>query len=257
MKSCRILINKGSLILLIICVVILSLHVDDVFAENMNAETDSNTGTFNDREVKGFDPDTSITCIDSDGNGWMSSDECSWDGSTSTPWFANPSADTQNGTGVSPGGSGATLGQTATTTIEDGPHFTIKYYNEPSAPNTTYEYGVTSTPSGSLREQHNEFGFEVVIDKKTDPLEPYYLKFYIPYTTVDSTQLDSTGEMSGDATGIYSKEVTEMDPNNPGVFNMYTITGTFTSTGSSYTVSSSCDTGCTSDEEWQWRSQWP
>ena len=208
-------------------------------------------GTYNDRTIKGFDP-ASITCTDSNGNGWIDQGECSW-GSTSTPnaWAPPP----EKGAGVIPGGSGATLGQTATTTIKDGPHFTTKFYNAPLAPNTTATSGVTSSPSAALRTQHNEFGFEVVIDKKTDPLEPYYSKFYIPYTTVESTQADTTGDMTGNATGIYSKEITEMDPNNPGVFNRYTVTGTYTSTGNSYT--SSCGTGCTSDSEAQWRSQWP
>ena len=129
--------------------------------------------------------------------------------------------------------------------------------SRPIPPNTTATSGVTSTTSAGLRTQHNEFGFEVVVDKKTDPLEPYYLKFIVPYNTVDSTQSDTTGDMTGNATGIYSKEVTEMDPNNPGVFYRYTITGTYTSTGNSYTSSSSCDTGCTSDSEGEWRSQWP
>lgn len=209
-------------------------------------------GTYNDRTTKGFDPAT-ITCTDLNGNGWTDQGECSW-GDTSTPWFPNASVDTQNGSGVIPGGSGATLGQTATTVVSE-PHFTVKYYNAPSAPNTTATSGVTSTTSAGLRTQHNEFGFEVVVDKKTDPLEPYYLRFAVPYNTVDSTQIDTTGDMLGNATGIYSKEVTEMDPNNPGVFYRYTITGTYTSTG---TYSSACDTGCTTDSEGQWRqSQWP
>ncbi len=213
-------------------------------------------GTYNDRTSKGFDPAT-ITCTDLNGNGWTDQGECSW-GDTSTPWFPNASVDTQMGSGVIPGGSSAALGQTATTVVSE-PHFTVKYYNAPSAPNTTATSGVTSTTSAGLRTQHNEFGFEVVVDKKTDPLEPYYLKFVVPYTTVDSTQIDTTGDMAGDATGIYSKEVTEMDPNNPGVFYRYTITGTYTSTGSSYTnTGSNCDTGCTTDNEEQWRSQqWP
>lgn len=217
-------------------------------------QTSQEQGTYNDRTVKGFDP-ANITCTDSDGNGWISQGECSW-GNTSTPWFPDPAFDTQKGAGVTSGGSGSALGQTATTTIGE-PHFYVRYYNAPSAPNTTATSGVTSNLSAGLREQHNEFGFEVVVDKKTDPLEPYYLKFYIPYTTVDSTQVDTTGDMTGNATGTYSKEITEMDPNNPGVFNRYTITGTFTSTGGTYTSSSSCDTGCTSDGEGQWRSQWP
>ena len=120
---------------------------------------------------------------------------------------------------------------------------------------------MTSQPTGSLREQHNEFGFEVVIDKKTDPLEPYYMKFYIPYTTVDSTQTtgsDTGGGMVGNATGIYAKEVTEMDQNNPGVFYRYTVTGTFTSTGSSYSSSDSCVSGGPTDEgPWPVVPQWP
>jgi len=217
-------------------------------------ETTQEKGTYNDRTSKGFDPAT-ITCTDLNGNGWTDQGECSW-GDTSTPWFPNASVDTQKGSGVIPGGSSAALGQTATTVVNE-PHFTIKYYNAPSAPNTTATSGVTSTSSAGLRDQHNEFGFEVVVDKKTDPLEPYYLKFVVPYNTVDSTQVDTTGDMTGNATGIYSKEVTEMDPNNPGVFYRYTITGTYTSTGNSYTSSSSCETGCTTDSEGQWRSQWP
>ncbi|MBI5038850.1 MAG: hypothetical protein HZC13_03665 [Nitrospirae bacterium] len=218
-------------------------------------ESSVEKATYNDRTTKGFDPST-ITCTDSNGNGWIDQGECSW-GDTSTPWSPDPSKSTEKGVNVIPGGSGAALGQTATTTIQDGPHFTTKYYNAPSAPNTTATTGVTSSPSGNLRAQHNEFGFEVTVDKKTDPLEPYYQKFYIPYVTVDSTQADTTGNMTGTATGIYSKEVTEMDPNNPGVFYRYTVTGTYTSTGNSYSSSSSCDTGCTSDSEGQWRSQWP
>ena len=223
-------------------------------AEGTIQQTNLEKGTYNDRSTKGFDPAT-ITCTDLNGNGWTDQGECSW-GDTSTPWFPNASVDTQKGSGVIPGGSSSALGQTATITVSE-PHFTIKYYNAPSAPNTTAAYGVTSTASAGLRTQHNEFGFEVVVDKKTDPLEPYYLKFIVPYNTVDSTQSDTTGDMTGNATGIYSKEVTEMDPNNPGVFYRYTITGTYTSTGNSYTSSSSCDTGCTSDSEGEWRSQWP
>lgn len=217
-------------------------------------QTSSEEGTYNDRSLRGFDP-ANITCTDSDGNGWIGQGECSW-GDTSTPWFPNQAINTQQGAGVIPGGSGAALGQTAAITVSE-PHFTVRYYNAPSAPGTTATSGVTSSPSAGLREQHNEFGFEVAVDKKTDPLEPYYLKFYIPYTTVDSTQVESTGDMTENATGAYSKEITEMDPNNPGVFNRYTITGTFTSTGGAYTSSSSCETGCTSDDEGQWRAQWP
>jgi len=221
---------------------------------NVNQQTSQERSAYNDRSLRGFDP-ASITCTDSDGNGWISQGECSW-GSTSTPWFSDPALDTQQGNGVTPGGSGAALGQTATTVVS-APHFSVKYYNAPSAPGTTATSGVTSSPSAGLRAQHNEFGFEVVVDKKTDPLEPYYLKFYVPYYTVDSTQEASTGGMTGAAAGIYSKEITEMDPNNPGVFNRYTITGTFTSTSGAYNASSNCNTGCTSDGEWGWRSQWP
>ncbi len=243
---------------------------------NNSMETQQQNGTYNERGTRGFDPDN-ITCIDSsDGQrkklseitGWAVEGSCSW-GSTSTPWFANPAVDTQKGTGLIPGGSGATIGQTATMTIKDGPHFTTRYFNAPSASSTTS--GMTSNPvAGNLREQHNEFGFEVVVDKKTDPLEPYYLRFYIPYsvdstqnTTGDPAQNITPGDMSGDATGNYLKEITEMDPNNPGVFNRYTITGTFTSTGDSYTYGSSCETGCTTDPEgpgadgWRERMSWP
>jgi len=205
----------------------------------------------------GFDP-ANITCTDQNGNGWIDQGECSW-GDTSTPWFSDPALDTQKGSGVTPGGSGTALGQTSMTLVSE-PHFSVRYYNAPLAPGTTATSGVTSQPSGSLREQHNEFGFEVVVDKKTDPLEPYYLKFSIPYTTVDSTQstqAGTEGNMAGNATGIYSKEITEMDPNNPGVFYRYTVTGTYTSTGNSYSSSSNCETGCTTDEEASWRSQWP
>lgn len=238
---------------------------EEGFTGNNDFQVTMKTGTFCINGIdpatgtpctKGFNPDN-ITCTDSNGDGWTSSDECSWDGSTSIPLFEIQGLNTQNGSGIIPGGSGASLGQTATQTIEDGPHFTIKYYNAPSAPGTTATDGVTSSSSAGLRAQHNEFGFEVVVDKKTDPLEPYYLKFYIPYTTVDSTQTETTGDITGNATGIYSKEITEMNPNNPGVFDRYTVTGTYTSTGSSYSASSGCDTGCTSDEEWYWRSQWP
>ena len=224
-------------------------------AEGGYNESSVNSGTYNDRTTKGFDPAT-ITCTDSNGNNMIDSGECSW-GSTSTPWSPNASQSTDKGANVTPGGSSAALGQTATQTIQDGPHFSIKYFNAPLAPNTTATTGVTSSSSAGLRTQHNEFGFEVVIDKKTDPLEPYYQKFYIPYATVDSTQTDTTGDMSGNATGIYSKEITEMDPNNPGVFNRYTVTGTYTSTGSSYSSNSNCTIGCTTDNEGQWRSQWP
>ena len=150
-----------------------------IFSSTALAETDSkeiHTGTYNDRTVKGFDP-ANITCVDSNGNGWIDQGECSW-GDTSTPWFSDPASDTQKGNGVIAGGSGAALGQTAAMLIEE-PHFRVRYYNAPSAPGTTATSGMTSRPSGSLREQHNEFGFEVVIDKKTDPLEPYYMKFYI------------------------------------------------------------------------------
>ncbi len=205
----------------------------------------------------GFDP-SNITCTDQNGNGWIDQGECSW-GDTSTPWFASEALDTQKGKGVIPGSSGASLGQTSSTEVQE-PHFSMKYYNAPLAPGTTAVSGVSSQPSGSLRDQHNEFGFEVVVDKKTDPLEPYYLKFYIPYTTVDSTQSTQAGTeggMVGNATGIYSKEVTEMDPNNPGVFYRYTVTGTFTSTGNSYSTNTSCEIGCTTDEEANWRAQWP
>jgi len=232
-----------------------------IFSTTALAETaavEMHSGTFNDRSVKGFDP-ANITCTDSNGNGWIDQGECSW-GDTSTPWFADPASDTQKGNGVIAGGSGAALGQTAAMLIKE-PHFTVRYYNAPSAPGTTATSGMTSQPSGSLREQHNEFGFEVVVDKKTDPLEPYYMKFYVPYTTVDSTQTtqpDSGGEMVGNATGIYSKEITEMDPNNPGVFYRYTVTGTFTSTGNSYSSSSNCETGCPTDEgPWPVSPQWP
>ena len=247
----KLLLTSYFLLLTSIC--LLSFTVS-AMAEGTIQQTNSEKGTYNDRSTKGFDP-TTITCTDLNGNGWTDQGECSW-GDTSTPWFPNASVDTQKGSGVIPGGSSSALGQTATITVSE-PHFTIKYYNAPSAPNTTATYGVTSTASAGLRTQHNEFGFEVVVDKKTDPLEPYYLKFIVPYNTVDSTQSDTTGDMTGNATGIYSKEVTEMDPNNPGVFYRYTITGTYTSTGNSYTSSSSCDTGCTSDSEGEWRSQWP
>jgi len=226
-------------------------------------QTSSDTGTYCAKGVNpttgmpctnGFDP-ANITCTDQNGNGWIDQGECSW-GDTSTPWFSNPALDTQKGNGVVAGGGGAALGQTTTTLVSE-PHFSVRYYNAPVAPDTTATSGVTSQPSGSLTNQHNEFGFEVVVDKKTDPLEPYYLKFSMPYTTVDSTQSSQSGDMVGNATGIYSKEITEMDPNNPGVFYRYTITGTYTSTGNSYSSSSNCVTGCTTDDEASWRSQWP
>lgn len=217
-------------------------------------QTTVDNGTYNDRATKGFDP-ANIVCVDANGNGWIDQGECTW-GSTSTPWFANAALDTQKGNGVIPGGSNASMGQTVSTTVSE-PHFTIKYFNAPSAPNTTATSGVTSSSSAGLRAQQNEFGFEVVIDKKTDPLEPYYLKFSIPYTTVNSTQSATTGDMTGNASGIYAKEVTEMDPNNPGVFYRYTVTGTYTSTGNSYSSSSNCTTGCVTDNESQWRSNWP
>lgn len=205
----------------------------------------------------GFDP-SNITCSDQNGNGWIDQGECSW-GDTSTPWFSDSALNTQKGNGVTPGGSGAALGQTSTTEVLQ-PHFSVRYYNAPLAPGTTATSGVSSQPSGSLRNQHNEFGFEVVVDKKTDPLEPYYMKFSIPYTTVDSTQSNqpgTEGNMVGNATGIYSKEVTEMDPNTPGVFYRYTVTGTYTSTGNAYSSSSNCVTGCTTDDEASWRAKWP
>lgn len=219
-----------------------------------NLETTGQKGTYNDRTIKGFDPAT-ILCIDANGNGWIDQGECSW-GSTATPWFPNPAIDTQKGSGLIPGGSSATVNQTSTTSVSE-PHFAIKYYNAPSAPNTTATSGVTSSTSAGLRAQHNEFGFEVVVDKKTDPLEPYYVKFSVPYNTVNSSQSTTTGDMVGNATGDYAKEVTEMDPNNPGVFYRYTVTGTYTSTGNSYSSSSGCTTGCTTDNEAQWRSTWP
>lgn len=245
--------------------VLIPLFVISVFTTPVIAQEGDNqviqgnqeTATFNERGTRGFNPAT-IICIDADGNGWISAGECSW-GSTSTPYFANPEANTQKGVGIISGGTTDAIGQTATQTINDGPHFTIRYYNAPSAPGTTYTSGVTSNPiAGNLRQQHNEFGFEVVVDKKTDPLEPYYLKFYIPYITVESNQVLGTGVMSGNATGNYYKDITEMDPNNPGVFNRYTVTGTFTSTGNTSTFSSTCQTGCTTDPE-QWRQQmnWP
>lgn len=250
-------------VLLFMCFVI----SDSANAEGSYQQTTSEKGTYCAKGVdpttgmpctNGFDPST-IECIDSNGNGWIDQGECSW-GDTSTPWFSNPAVDTQKGNGVTAGGSGGALGQTSTALVSE-PHFTVKYYNAPSAPGTTATYGVTSQPSGSLREQHNEFGFEVTVDKKTDPLEPYYLKFSIPYTTVDSTQstqAGAEGNMTGNATGIYSKEVTEMDPNNPGVFYRYTVTGTFTSTGNSYSSSSNCETGCPTDEgPWPVSPQWP
>lgn len=225
-------------------------------------ETSQEKGSYNDRTTKGFDPNT-IQCTDSSDGltkylneiiGYVVDGTCSW-GSTSTPWFADPTFDTQKGNNVTPGGSGATLGQTATTTVSE-PHFSIKYFNAPSAENTTATSGVTSGPSGNLRSQHNEFGFEVVVDKKTDPLEPYYLKFSIPNITVDSTQSGTTGEMSGIANGEYVKEITEMNPNNPGVFYRYTVTGTFTSESNSFT-STNCTSGCTEDTEEQYRANWP
>ena len=253
-------------VLLFICFACLAV-TDNAGAEGGNVQTASETGTYCAKGVdpttglpctNGFDP-ANITCTDANGNGWIDQGECSW-GDTSTPWFSNPAIDTQKGNGVIAGGSGAALGQTSTTVVSE-PHFSVRYYNAPSAPGTTATYGVTSQPSGSLREQHNEFGFEVTVDKKTDPLEPYYLKFYIPYTTVDSTQSTQTGsagDMVGNATGIYSKEVTEMDPNNPGVFYRYTVTGTYTSTGNSYSSSSNCETGCPTDEgPWPVSPQWP
>lgn len=217
-------------------------------------ETTQQKGSYNDRATKGFDPAT-IVCVDANGNGYFDQGECSW-GSTSTPWFSDPAMDTQKGKNLIPGSSSASLGQTASSTVSE-PHFVIKYFNAPSAPDTTATSGVTSGTSGNLRAQHNEFGFEVVVDKKTDPLEPYYLKFSVPYATVDSTQSTSTGDMTGLASGEYAKEVTEMNPNNPGVFYRYTITGTYTSTGNSFSSSSNCTTGCTTDNEAQWRAQWP
>jgi len=220
---------------------------------NHYQETNIQKGTFNDRTVRGFDP-SNITCSDSNMDGMISQGECSW-GDTSTPWFPNPAVNTQFGSGVIPGGGDAQLEQSADVTIGE-PHFRVRFFNTPSAPDTTANAGVSSKPSGNLRTQHNEFGFEVVIDKKNDPLEPYYLRFFVPYTTVDSSQ-DNQGNMSGSATGTYYKEITEMNPMHPGVFNRYTITGTFTSTGSSYNASSNCDMGCTSDNEWSWRSNWP
>lgn len=254
---------RWALILVGISLSVFPLKVSVVSAGDINSNSEKGeycaggvNPVTNEPCTKGFNPDN-ITCTDKNGNGWIDQGECSW-GDTSTPWFPNPFVDTQNGNNVIPGGSGAALGQTATQTLNDGPHFTIKFYNTPSAPGTTYTSGVTSSPSASLREQHNEFGFEVVIDKKTDPLEPYYLKFYIPYTTVDSTQ-DTTGAMAGDATGTYSKEITEMDPNNPGVFNRYTITGNFTSNGanSSYGCDPTKTPDCNADVEGSWRSNWP
>jgi len=249
-------------VLLYMLVMCLSIY-DSANADGNNQLTTSEKGTYcangfdpvnNVPCANGFDP-ANITCTDQNGNGWIDQGECSW-GDTSTAWIPNPAVDTQKGNGVVAGGSGAALGQTSTTLVSE-PHFSVKYYNAPVAPGTTATSGVTSQPSGNLTSQHNEFGFEVVVDKKTDPLEPYYLKFSIPYTTVDSTQSSVDGSMTGNATGIYSKEITEMDPNNPGVFYRYTVTGTFTSTGNSYSSSSNCVTGCTTDEEASWRAQWP
>lgn len=247
--------NSVGLSLYILAMFSLSMSVTAMAAGSNNIQqTVQENGAYNERSIRGFDP-ANITCNDANGDGMMSQDECSW-GDTSTPWFQHPELNTQYGAGVIPGGSGAQLEQSADITIGE-PHFAVRFYNVPSAPDTTATSGVTSGPSGNLRAQHNEFGFEVVVDKKTDPLEPYYLKFYIPYTTVDSTQ-DSGGVMSGNASGTYYKEITEMNPMNPGVFNRYTVTGTFTSTGDgSYNATSSCESGCTSDEEWSWRSQWP
>ena len=249
---------------LVIISVLVIFNSSAVLAES--EQVDRHIGTYNDRTVKGFDP-ASITCTDQNGNGWIDQGECSW-GDTSTPWFADPASDTQNGNGVIAGGSGAALGQTATMLIKE-PHFKVSYYNSPSAPGTTATSGMTSQPSGSLREQHNEFGFEVVVDKKTDHLEPYYMKFYIPYTTVDSAQDLTTGDMATNpdctgpvgtmSCGTYSKEITEMDPNNPGVFYRYTVTGTFTNNGTdySYGCDPTLDQDCTVDQETDWRSSWP
>ena len=245
------LINKSNLYTLTVVILLLKANA---FAAGGYNETNSQKGTHNERTTKGFDPAT-IVCVDANGNGWIDQGECTW-GDTSTPWFPNPAMDTQKGSGVIPGGSSTSLAQTSTTSVSE-PHFSIKYFNAPSAPNTTATSGVSSSSSAGLTSQHNEFGFEVVVDKKTDPLEPYYMKFSVPYTTVNSTQSSTTGDMTGNATGAYAKDVTEMDPNNPGVFYRYTITGTYTSTGNSYSSSSNCTTGCTTDNEAQWRSTWP
>jgi hypothetical protein len=105
-----------------------------------------------------------------------------------------------------------------------------------------------------LRDLHNEYGFDIVVDKKMDPLEPYYQRFQENYA-VDSQQ-DVNGNMVGQADVNYEKIVTEEDPMNPGVFNRYTVTGTATSNGGTGTYTSQCQTNCVTDPETDWSHPW-
>src|SRR3972149_4923000 len=152
-------------------------------AEGTIQQTNLEKGTYNDRSTKGFDPAT-ITCTDLNGNGWTDQGECSW-GDTSTPWFPNASVDTQMGSGVIPGGSSAALGQTATTVVSE-PHFTIKYYNAPSAPGTTATEGVTSTSSAGLRTPKFSEDGPVVLFAPSDIGGTSLDSDPVPYNTVDS-----------------------------------------------------------------------
>lgn len=172
----------------------------------------------------------------------------------------------QAGGSMKAGSSSADIGMDVTQ-VALSPHFIMKFFNTPcpdaklwGAPCTSVSpQGYTSSLVGNLRDSHNEFGFEIIIDKKTDPLDPYYQEFDIFYI-VDYAN-DSTGDLYGDANIYYEKRVTEMDVSmiemgGGPVFNTYTVTGTATSNGG-YTPTNwnaACQTGCTSDPE---TSNWP
>jgi hypothetical protein len=197
---------------------------------------------------RGIDP--SISCVDANGDGVIGANECGgrdWSWTTLDPQVPI-GVNTQNGTGVPSGSSSATFNQDANQSISVTPHLTVRYYNQKSAPSTTATAGVTSTGTSASRTQHNEYGFEIIVDKKNDPLEPYYQRFAMPYYAVDS-QTDANGNMVGQASVTYEKTVTEMDPSNPGVYNRYTVTGTASSSGATGAYSSQCESGCPTDSQ--------
>ena len=200
------------------------------------------------RREPGYGIDPSTDCSDMDGNGMITHDECGdrdWSWTAMDPQI--PAAfNNQNGAGVPAGNSPARVSQDGETRVTQEPHFSLSFYNRPSAPGTTASAGYTSTGDGSLRAHHNEFGFDIVVDKKNDPLEPYYLRFTIPYFAVDSTT-DVNGDMIGEASITYEKIVVEQDPDQPGVFHRYTVTGTATSSGTTGSWSSTCVSGCPTD----------
>jgi hypothetical protein len=194
----------------------------------------------------GIDPATA--CTDTNLDGTITFDECSgrdW-GWTATDPQIPAAVNNQNGATVSAGSSTAAIGQTATQDITSGPHLTVRYYNAPLKPLTPATTGYSATSTGAVTNHHNEYGFEIIVDKKTDPLEPYYQRFAIPFFSVDS-QTDANGNMIGPASVSYEKVVTESDPSTPGVYNRYTVTGTATSAGSTGAYSSQCESGCPTD----------